>query len=140
MSIDQSIAEELTRSGGPTAKWDAIGDVRRVVIASVEKRQVTDFDTGEPLTWPNGDPKWQFVFGGTDPDSGEETRIFAKGYMLSAVKEALRTANSAPEVGGTLAVKWTGNAEPVGRKAAAKQWAATYNPPAVIAMTAADLF
>lgn len=140
MSIDQTIADELTRSGGPSAKWDKVGDVRRVVIAGVEKRQQTDFDTGEPLTWPNGDPKWQFVFSGTDPDTGEETRIFAKGYMLSAVKEALRAAGSAPEVGGTLAVKWTGNAEPVGRKAPAKQWAATYQAPAVIAMTAADLF
>jgi hypothetical protein len=111
-----------------------------VVIAGVEKRQQTDFDTGEPLTWPNGDPKWQFVFSGTDPDTGDEARIFAKGYMLAAVKEALRAAGSAPEIGGTLAVKWTGTAEPIGRKAGAKQWAATYQAPAVIAMTAADLF
>ena len=140
MTIDQSVVDELTRSGGPSAKWDKIGDVRRVVIDSVEKRQVTDFDTGEPLTWPNGDPKYQFVFGGVDPDTGDENRIFAKGYMLSAVKEALRAAGVAPEKGGTLAVKWIGNAEPVGRKAPAKQWSATYQPPAVIAMTAADLF
>lgn len=141
MSIDQSIADELTRSGGPVAKWNEIGDVRRVVIESVEKRQVTDFDTGEPLTWPNGDPKYQFIFSGTDPDNGgEETRLFVKGFALAAVKEALRAANSAPEVGGTLAVKWTGLAEPVGRKSPAKTWAATYTKPAPISMTAADLF
>jgi hypothetical protein len=61
-------------------------------ITDVEKRQVTDFVTGEPQTWPNGDAKWQFVFSGTDPDTGDETRFFCKGFQLGAVKEALRAA------------------------------------------------
>jgi hypothetical protein len=130
---------ELTRSGGPSAKWDAIGDVRRIVIDDVEKRQVTDFVTGEPQTWPNGDPKWQFVFSGTDPDTGDETRFFCKGFQLGAVKEALRSAGvSAGDTltGGTLAIKWTGE-EPSKTKgmSPAKTWSAQYKPAAANAVT-----
>ena len=116
------IISELTRSGGASAKWDAIGDVRRIVITDVEKRQVTEF-----------------VFAGTDPDTGDETRFFAKGFQLSAVKEALRVAGVTAGdtlTGGILAIKWTGE-EPSKTKgmSPAKTWSAQYKPAVTNAVT-----
>ena len=133
------IISELTRSGGASAKWYAIGDVRRIVITDVEKRQVTDFVTGELKTWPNGDPIWQFVFAGTDPDTGDETRFFARGFQLSAFKEALRVAGVTAGdtlTGGTLAIKWTGEQEATKPgMSPAKTWSAQYKPAVTNAVT-----
>jgi hypothetical protein len=107
MSIDSNIAEELVSSGGPPAhKFEDIGDRVTIRIESIEKTAQTDFATGEALTWPNGDTKWQFVISGVDTATGEPTRVFAKGQMLSAVKEALRAAEAKPETGGELTIKF----------------------------------
>ena len=107
MSIDSDIINDLTSSGGPPAhKFEDIGDKVTIRIDTIEKMAQTDFATGEALTWPNGDTKWQFVITGTDTATGEAARLFAKGQMLSAVKEALRTAEAKPEVGGELTVKF----------------------------------
>jgi hypothetical protein len=135
------IAKELTRSGGASAKWDAIGDVRRITITDEpEKRQASKYGTDEPETWSNGDPVWQFVFSGIDPDTGEETRFFCKeGAQLPAVKEALRSAGVGSGhsfIGGTLAIKWTGE-EPSKTKGFAnkKTWSAQYKPAAASSVT-----
>jgi hypothetical protein len=140
MTIDQSIIDDLNASGGTAAKWDAIGDVRKVKITAAAKQQVTDFATGEPLSWPNGEPKFQLVFTGTDPDTGDETRIFAKGFMYNAVKDAFRAAGATPEVGGVLAVQWIGE-EPSKVKGynPSKKWKAQYQPPSPITLQADDL-
>ena len=140
MTIDQSIIDDLTASGGAAAKWDAIGDVRKVKITAASKQVVTDFATGEPVLWPNGDPKYQLVFTGTDPDTGEDVRIFAKGFMYSAVKDAFRVAGATPEVGGILAVQWIGE-EPSKVKGynPSKKWKAQYQPPSPISIAAEDL-
>ena len=139
MTIDQSIIDDLT-AGAASAKWDAIGDVRRLKITAASKQVCTDFATGEPLLWPNGDPKFQLVFSGTDPDTGDEVRIFAKGFMYSAVKDAFRVAGATPEVGGILAVQWIGE-EPSKVKGynPSKKWKAQYQPPSPISIQADDL-
>lgn len=140
MTIDQSIIDDLQSSGGSAAKWEAIGDIRKVKITAAAKQQVSDFATGELLTWPNGDPKYQLVFTGTDPDTGEDVRIFAKGFMYTAVKDAFRAAGATPEVGGILSVQWIGE-EPSKVKGynPSKKWKATYQPPSPINLQAEDL-
>tara|TARA_R110000822_G_scaffold95419_4_gene218179 strand:+ start:412 stop:843 length:432 start_codon:yes stop_codon:yes gene_type:complete len=135
------IAQELTRSGGASAKWDAIGDVRRITITDEpEKRQARKFGTDEPDTWPNGDPLWEYVFSGTDPDTGEETRFFCKdNAQLPAVKEAMRAAGVTKGhdfTGGTLAIKLAGK-QPSKTKGFADKnvWSAQYKPAVTNAVT-----
>ena len=107
MTFDNSAAEALTRKGGGNiAKFPNIGDMVKIKITGLEERQQTDFITGEPITWADGKPKMQFVFTGIDQDTQEETRIFAKGFMLGAIKDALTKADCNLEAGGVLAVKY----------------------------------
>jgi hypothetical protein len=111
MSYD--ITSELLTSGAPAVKFEQEGDVRKIKIADITKQQETDFDTGEPITWPNGQPKYQFVITGTI--NGDEVRLFVKGYMVDALRDALRKANVKPGDslnGGTLTVKWESTDEP----------------------------
>lgn len=139
MSIDPSIINDLTATSGDVAKWENIGDTHKVRIATATKQQVTNFATGEPETWGNGEPKWQLVFSGVNPDTGEDTRIFAKGFMYTAVKKCFAAAGQVPEVGGVLAIQWTGE-EPAKVKGynPSKTWRAQYAPPA-ISVNADDL-
>jgi hypothetical protein len=109
----QDITNELLASGSPTVKFEQEGDVRKIKITNITKQQETDFDTGEPVTWPNGQPKYQYVVTGTV--DGDEARLFIKGYMVDALREALRKANvQAGDTlsGGTLTVKWDSTDEP----------------------------
>jgi hypothetical protein len=82
----------------------------------------------------------QFVFTGIDQDTQEETRIFAKGFMLGAIKDALTKADCNLEAGGTLAVKYTEDEPPskVGLNPA-KKYVAQYQPPKPASISADDL-
>jgi len=128
MSID--ITNELLTTGTPAVKFEQEGDVRKIKIADVTKQQETDFDTGELITWPNGQPKYQFVITGTV--NGEESRLFVKGYMVDALRDALRKADVKPGdslAGGTLTIKWDSTDEPR-RKGmnGARRYVAKYEP------------
>lgn len=43
--------------GTPTFRFESIGDRCKGRIVSITKRQSTDMDSGELLTWPDGRPK-----------------------------------------------------------------------------------
>ena len=108
------LTTELLAPSGTSLKFEAEGDVRRIVIETAEKQQETSYDDGSPVFWPSGDPKWQVVISGTDPE-GDSARLFVKGYMLDAFKEALRAAGvkAGEDIsGGTLIVKWESTDEP----------------------------
>lgn len=130
MSIDSNIADELATSGAPTFKFEDVGDTIAIRIEGVKKSQVTDFQTGEPQFWPNGDPKVQFEISGIDTQTGEATRIFAKSYMLTAVREAFQKAEAKPEVGGVLTVRYD-EAKPSKTRgmSPSKLFKAKYEPP-----------
>lgn len=111
--MTNAITAELLGSAGTTVKFEAEGDVRKIVVADIDKQQETSYDTGEPVTWPSGDPKYQYVVKGSV--DGEESRLFVKGYMVDALKEALRKAGVVAGeslTGGTLTVKWNSTDEP----------------------------
>lgn len=114
MSIDPN---NLIMGGGSrSAKFDAPGVTVGGVIEDISAKQQTDFTTGEPLTWPNGDPKMQVLVRvqtdaqESDDDDGVRT-IFVKGKSLTnAVRDAVRGAGAKGlEVGGTLTVTYTGD-------------------------------
>jgi len=139
MTID--ITTELLGSSGSSLKFEAEGDIVKIRITRIEKQQETSYDDGTPVTWPSGDPKWQYVVNGIA--DGEDARLFVKGYMIDALKEALRKAGVQPGQpldGGTLSMKWDSTDEP--RKAGmkgARKYVAKFEP-APGAVVDEDLF
>lgn len=127
--IDPKLASSLTETGN-VAKFKDVGDLVKIRITDLQQREQTDFRSGEVLRWKDGSPKMQYVFHGTDVETGEETRIFAKGFMLGAIKDALRAANANVEEGGILAVQFTHEEQTEPGLNPAKKYKAQYQPPA----------
>ena len=141
MTFDNSAAEALTRKGGGNiAKFPNIGDMIKIKITGLEQRQVTDYNSGLPLTYEDGKPSMQFIFYGIDQDTQEETRIFSKPKMKTAISAALEEAGCTLEVGGILAVKYTEDlpSSKVG-KHPAKNFVAKYQTPKPASISADDL-
>jgi hypothetical protein len=134
----------LLGSSSRSAKFTTPGDiVKGVICAPPELRQKTDIKDGTPLTWQDGSPQMQLVVklqtDDRDPSDPEDDGIralyvsggFKRASLQKAVADALRTAKAKGlEVGGTLAVKFTGE-EPASTKGfnPAKLYAAQYQPP-----------
>lgn len=112
--------KELLGGGGgaPTAKFPSIGTttggfINKVPVVS----QQTSMTTNEPMFWDDGQPKWQIeVTVLTDerdpeiPDDDGSRRIYVKGLMMSAVREAVADAGADDvEAGGTLFVTYVGD-------------------------------
>jgi hypothetical protein len=107
-------ANDLLLSGGvPAAKFETIGTVVKGVIVAADVTQQTDISTGQPKNWPDGNPMMQVVVtlqtdqrdANVDDDDGTR-RLFVRGQMQAAVRDALRKAGAKLEVGGTLAVQY----------------------------------
>jgi hypothetical protein len=130
----QEINSMIEGGGAPVAKFVNPGDTHKGRLVDAEKRQQTDMEQ-KPLFWDDGNPRMQVVATiDTDtPDENGETlrRLFIKGEMLKAVREALKTSNSKLAVGGVLTVRYTGEGEQT-RKGynPPKLFKAKYEPPA----------
>jgi hypothetical protein len=95
--------------------------------------QGRDFETGEPATWPDGNPK--MVVCVTLDIGGEKWNLWAAkpSSMFSAIKDAQQRAGVQIAVGGTLTVTYTHD-EPNKTNPKlnpAKQYEAEYAPPNV---------
>lgn len=117
----------------PSAKFDTVGTtVAGRIVDTPTMRQQTDFDTGELLTWDNGDPRMQLVVrlatDERDPQLGDDDGIralYVKGALQKAIATAVRAAGAKGlEVGGTLTVTHNAVGEPVVLKSGKKG-----NPP-----------
>ena len=83
-------------------------------------RQQTDFDTGELLTWDDGNPRMQLVVTvqteQRDPQNSEDEghrRFYVKGNLQGAVRDAVKKSGAPGlEVGGSLFVTRSGRDEP----------------------------
>ncbi len=135
MSIDSSVAG-LLESASKTAKFPTVGTTHKGEVVSATTRQATDFDSGKPKFWDDGNPIMELVITiqttERDPDDthddGRRT-LYAGGRMLKAIKDALRAARATLEEGGKLAVQYTGDGEAT-RGNPPKLYAAQYEPPA----------
>lgn len=136
-SID---ANDLLMGGGlAAAKFPEIGTtITGRIVRKPEARQQTDIESGEPLTFANGDPRMQIVVNlatadrdPAKPDDDGERALYIKGNMLNAIREAVRrTGAKGLEVGGTLTVTYTGDGEKKNRAFnAPKLYSATYVAP-----------
>ena len=110
------------------------------VVESPDLVHSRNFDTNLPDYWPakvgeTPSPKMAAVVKIVMAD-GEERAIWAiqPSAMFAAIKAAANHAGVKIDIGGTLAVKYTGD-KPANdpRKNAAKQYVARYTPPAAAA-------
>ena len=110
--MTQDPNEFLLQGGVPAAKFDSIGVMIKGTVASAVVTSQTDFQTGEILTWKDGSPRKQLVItletDEADPEmEGDDgaRRIYAKGQMLNAIRQAVRQHGGITD-GGQLAVKF----------------------------------
>jgi hypothetical protein len=134
----------------PSAKFTNIGDSHAGRITALEERAQTDITTGEPRTFKDGSPRMQWVISIQKHD-GEVVALYARGgrfkaatgtgdSMLTAIGLAVRAANaSGVDIGGELAVAFTGLGEALPGKNPAKLFTAQYKPPAPVSVPV-DLF
>ncbi len=93
--------------------------------------QARDFETGNPATWPDGNPKMTVVT--KLSIDGEERSLWAPkpSAMFAAISDAQKAAGAALAIGGTLTVTYTGDKPNATnpRLNPAKQYNAVYQPP-----------
>jgi len=135
-----------------SAKFGAIGDKVVGTITSIKHQQQTDLD-GKPKYFASGDPMMLYVIT-LQPDGADQVALWAKGgrfvakvgtgeSMLSAIGTAVRAAGaSSVEVGGKLAMAFTGEGEAKAGMNAPKLFTAQYQPPTAepTAVPVDDLF
>lgn len=139
----------LFGGGGRSAKFENPGDAVKGTVVSTEMAQQTDME-GKPRTWDDGSPRMQLVVTlQTDeraPDDADDDgirKLYVKGgtkiaSTQKAVADAVRAAGATQlEVGGTLAVEFTGLGQPSKPGySAPKLYRAAYKPPAPAAVSA----
>ncbi|MGH3965744.1 MAG: hypothetical protein ACRDRY_21245 [Pseudonocardiaceae bacterium] len=136
--------DELDRffgGGGRALKFPTKGTSHTLhITGEPEVAQQTDFDTGEPMFWPDGRPKNQVIVPGTvtqgleGPDDDGNRRLYIKGYMQNAVSAALKAVGAkVPEAGGVLTVTYSQDGQKQGRRQPPKLYTATYTPPSPVA-------
>ena len=92
-------------AGLPVIGFAAVGDSVTGVVRSVEQQQDAQPD-GTLKTWPDGKPMAVYIF--TMDVDGEEMRLFVRGNMVTAIREA---AGSKSTIGHQLSVKHCGLGE-----------------------------
>lgn len=123
MSNVNTVNEFLMGGGGaPTATFKDAPIGRKYVgkIIASDVTQQTDMKSGEPMFWKDGNPRMQAVITiQTDErnldieDDDGQRRLFVKGEMQKAVRDAVREAGaSGLELGGLLAVMYIGDGTP----------------------------
>lgn len=133
-------ANDLLMGGGlAAAKFPTIGtSIAGRIVRKPEARQQTDIETGEPLTFANGDPRMQIVVNlataerdPAKPEDDGERALYIKGNMLNAIRDAVRKTGAAGlEVGGNLTITYVGDGEKKNRAFnAPKLYTAAYVPP-----------
>jgi len=129
----------LTGGGDPVAKFKQIGDkcIGRVVDSDMTQQTTLK---GEPKFYNDGKPMMQAVLTlDTDqrdpevPDDDGRRRLFVKGAMAKAVREAIRASGAKQFAhGGMVAVEYIGDGVSQGPGYdPPKLFRAQYRPPAV---------
>lgn len=143
----------LLGGGGKSAKFDAIGaSITGTIASPPEVKQQTSMETGQPLTWDNGDPRMQLVVTlqtslREDSDDDGLRKLYVKGSkdrasqsMHAAVASAVEAAGAKGlDVGGTLTVTYVGDGVAKTRGFnAPKKYQAVYKAPDASAFLGTD--
>lgn len=144
--MTDEINDFLMGSSGKAFEFGAIGDTVTGVITDMKKRQQTDFQTGAPAFWNDGNPKMMLVvtlqteFQDDENDEGlrnvflrggNYTALKGKGTAsLVAVKDAVKKSGKPIEIGGRLTLQYSGEGPaPAKGMNPAKLYTAAYQPP-----------
>ncbi len=140
---------DLLTSDAAAFKFDNVGDTCKGKVLRAEKRQQTDLDTGQPKTFPSGDPMTMLVIT-LEQDDGTETSVYAKGgkydvadgkglAMLPAIQEAVKGQDF--RAGGQMAIQYSGNGKKTkAAYSAPKLYTVQYKAPAISLAVDEDLF
>lgn len=104
------MSDTLISDGGskyPTLKFSDIGDTHTGTV--LEVRKLEDRIDGVLKTWDNGDPK--YVYCVTIQTGDDIGNIWARGQMVTVIREAGQAAKVDALVGVTLSVKYVGDGE-----------------------------
>ena len=110
------------------------------IVEDPELVQQRDFDTNDPLTWPDGRPKMMLKVviqtdqrDPQDPDDDGKRGLYLRFRMKDAVQEAIKKAGQkgAPKRGGWLSLTYYADdvAAKKGRNEPPKLYRAEYRPP-----------
>lgn len=129
-------ADAFFGGSAKSAKFETIGETVGGPITHIgAEQQQTEFGSGKPLFWDNGEKRTQLPItvqtNQRDPydpqDDGQRT-FYVKGEMKKAIQAALRAAGRGMAVGGTLTLTYVGD-EPT-KGFPKKLYQASYTPPA----------
>lgn len=118
MSVDLSNLSTTAPQAIPNGSAPGTSATGEITFA--ERRQVTDFQTGKPETWDDGNPKEQLKLiidvGTPDPenDGTTERAVYIKlwGAQKAALIEALKAAGVKQiDTGGRFTITFTGEGE-----------------------------
>ena len=139
--------DDFLQGGAPGASFDSVGDKWNGAVCFYEKTQQTDYETGTPVTWDDGNPKWMLhVDIQTDvrdeeniPGDDGVRRLYVRGNMLTAFRKALRSSGVRLREGILVEVEHTGMGEPPKKGMNAPKLYRVEISPAPAGMSADDL-
>lgn len=143
-----SDVNDFLMSGGvPAFSFETVGDEVEGTIVNSKLTPQTDFETGEPQTWPDGNPKMQIILdletALRDPEKPYDDgirRIYVKGNMLRAIRDAVRQNGGQLLNGGWAKITHSGLGTPPKKGLhAPKLFTAEYKPPVSAGISADDL-
>lgn len=124
----------LLAGGTPAAKFDTIGTLIKGTVVAAEKTQQIDFKTKKPKFFDDGNPMMQAVItlqtDERDPsieDDDGQRKVYVKGQMQAAVRDAVKASGAKLDIGGTLAVQFY-DEENTGKGNPKKLYKAQYKP------------
>ena len=138
-SADDAATKFILGGGATAASFKKAGDSVTGVIGDMVEKQQTDFDSGEPLTWPDGKPRNHLVVTLVTEEQNDEDddglrRLYVKGNLQRAIREAvIKSGSRTIADGAVLTVTYTGDDTPT-RKGmnGAKLFTASYESGFVI--------
>ena len=103
--------DDFVTSGGapPAHKFEAVGTTVEGDITKAQVLAQRKFGSDEIDTWPDGTPKKQLVID-LRLDDGEETRLYCKPALKTAIQEAVEDTDGRLSDGGRLKVRRTEDA------------------------------
>jgi hypothetical protein len=145
--MSQDVNDFLMSGGVPAFSFESIGDEVEGIVVMSEVRPQTDFETGEIVTWPDGNPKMQLIVDLQttlrDPEKAFDDgirRLYAKANLLTAIRNAVKSSGGRLLNGGYLKATHSALGTPPKKGLAApKLFTAEYRAPENAGISADDL-
>lgn len=135
--MTQDAHDQLMGSTVPGAKFDAVGAIVIGTIVDLDVTQQRDYKTRDLKTWPSGDPMMQIVItlqtderdATIEGDDGKR-RFYVDGKnKREQLQDAVRRSGARLNVGGRMAIRWTGEGPAENGLNPPKLWAFEYQAP-----------